>query len=505
MKISVQAVGITDYKGDTIIVNLFEGVTAPGGATGAVDRALGGLVSQLIAAGEVKGKLNSISIIHSHGRLPATRVIVVGLGKQSEFGPDKVRQAAGAAIRAARKAGAKRVATIVHGAGVGGLEPAVAAQAVVEGTLLGLYRFKKYVTKPPENGDVEELTIAETDDDKIPVFRTAVQRGTILAEATNVARDLINEPANVTNPAYLATQAETVARQNGLELSVLDHEQMRDMGMNAILAVGQGSYQRPRLIVLRYWGRGKEDKNPPLAIIGKAVTFDSGGISIKPSENMEQMKGDMAGGAAVIAAMSAIAQLKPKINVVGLVPAVENMPGGGASRPGDIIKTFSGKTFEVISTDAEGRMILADALSYARKLGCSPLIDVATLTGAIMIALGMEYTGAFSNDQNTLDKVLAAGREAGEKIWPMPTDPEYKELLESDVADMKNTGGRYGGAITGALFIGAFAEDTPWVHLDIAGTSKMADGRERPYQPKFGSGVMTRTLAILAEHLAKGA
>jgi leucyl aminopeptidase len=306
----------------------------------------------------------------------------------------------------------------------------------------------------------------------------------------------------VLTPSFLASEAQATARESALEVTIFERQQMEEMGMGSILAVAQGSQQPPKLIVLRYWGAGKDDKRPPLALLGKAVTFDSGGISIKPGDNMGAMRGDMAGGAAVLGAMRAIARLKPKINVTAIIPAVENMPSGTSARPGDIIKTMSGKTYEIISTDAEGRMILADALTYARQLGCSPLIDVATLTGAIGIALGSVYTGAFSNDQATLDKLLAAATISGEKVWPMPTDDDYKSQLKSDVADMKNTGGRAAGAITGALFIGAFAEDTPWVHLDIAATSSPSDAGERPYNPKFGSGVMVRTLATLAEQMA---
>ncbi len=502
MNVSVQAGDITAFAADTVIVNLFEGVTTPGGATGAVDKALGGIISQLISAGEIKGKLNATSVVHTYGRLPARRVIVVGLGKSAEFTLDRVRQAAGVSIKLARKLGGKHVATIVHGAGMGGLDAGQAAQAVVEGSLLALYRFKKYVTKPGDNTDVDTLTLVEHDRDKLSLLETGVQRGVIYAESTNMARDLINEPGNVANPTFLADYASGMARELGLEVSILSREQMQELGMGSILAVAQGSLQPPKLIVLRYWGAGKDDTRPPLALIGKAVTFDSGGISIKPSDGMGNMKGDMAGGAAVLGAMRAIALLKPRVNVTALVPAVENMPSGAAARPGDIVKTMSGKTYEIVSTDAEGRMILADALTYARTLGCSPLIDVATLTGACVIALGHVYTGAFSNHQPTLDKLLAVSRESGEKIWPMPTDDEYKEQLESDVADMKNTGGRPAGAITGALFIGAFAEDTPWIHLDIAGSSQPGGGKELPYQPKFGAGVMARTLALLAERMA---
>lgn len=502
MNITIEGGTVTEFVGDTIIVPLPEGVTEPEGATGAVDAALGGLLTQLITAGEVKGKLNNVSIIHTQGKLPALRVIVVGLGKPGEVTVEKIRQAAGTAIKAARRSNGKLVGLAMPSSGVSGLDVASKAQALAEGALLALFRFKKYVTKPLDDSDPQTLTILTGDRVSSPALEAAVARGRILAEGTNMARELISEPGNEIYPETLARRAEAMARASGLEFEALEERQMSELGMGAVLAVGQGSRRAPRFIIMRYWGAGKDNQRPPLALIGKGVTFDSGGISLKPGDKMEEMKGDMSGAAAVIGAMRIIAQLKPKINVVALVPAVENMPGGNAARPGDIIRTCSGKTFEIISTDAEGRLILADAVAYARKLGCSPLIDVATLTGAVMVALGFEYTGAFANDQPALDAVLAAAKTAGEKVWPMPTDDEYKDQLQSDVADLKNSGGRYGGAITGALFIGAFAEDTPWVHLDIAGTSKISDGKDRPYQPKFGSGAMTRTLALLAEHMA---
>jgi len=499
MKISLSTGRITEFPADAIVVNLFEGVTAPGGATGAVDHALGGLITRLITAGEIKGRLNQTTVIHTQGRLAAERVIVVGLGKAADFTLDRVRQAAASAAKAARAVGCRRIGTIVHGAGIGGMDPGQAAQAVVEGTILGLYRFTKYQTSREDTHEVDETTIVEMDPGKIPALQAGIRRGTILADATNLARDLINEPANVMTPSAVAEGAAAIAQAHGLECTILERADLEAKGMRAMLAVAQGSAQPPKLVVLRYWGAGRDDPRPPLALIGKGVTFDTGGISLKPSEKMEEMKGDMAGGAAIIGAMQAIAQLAPPINVIGIVPAVENMPSGTATRPGDIITAMGGKTIEVINTDAEGRMILADAVSYARSLGASPIIDVATLTGAIQVALGFEYTGAFTNHQPTLDRLMAAAKETGEKIWPMPTDDEYKELLKSDVADLKNSGGRYAGAITGALFVGAFAEDTPWVHLDIAGSSKLSDSRERPYQPKFGSGAMVRTLAVFAE------
>jgi leucyl aminopeptidase len=501
VEIKVIAGDVTQVPADAVIVNLFEGVETPGGATGAVDKALGGAIAKLIAAGEVKGKLNAVAVVHTFGKIAAERVAIVGLGKQADFTLDRARQSAGSAAKALRKLGCKNIATVLHGAGIGGIEPAKAAQAVTEGTILGLYTFKKYQSKK-EDGEIAGLTIVEHEAGKVPAIEQGVAVGRILAEATNFARDLANEPANQMTPTIMAQKAKEIAEAYGLEYEALGREKMKELGMGALLGVAQGSQEPPQLIVLRYWGAGKDSPQPGLGLIGKGITFDSGGLSIKPAEGMGDMKGDMSGGAAVLGAMRAIAQLKPKINVTGLVPATENLPSGSAYKPGDILKAMDGKTIEVISTDAEGRLILADALAYARKLGLSPLVDVATLTGACVVALGTVRTGAFTNNAELLAKVIAAGDEAGEKIWQLPTDEEYKELFKSEVADLKNSGGRWAGAITGAMFVGAFAEDTPWVHLDIAGTSRLMEGKESAYAPRWGSGVMVRTLANLALRLA---
>jgi leucyl aminopeptidase len=318
-----------------------------------------------------------------------------------------------------------------------------------------------------------------------------------MAEATNAARDLVNEPGNTLTPTELGRRAQAMARRAGIRCQLMGPQQLRRLGARALLGVARGSQQPPRLILLEY--RGGRRGGPHLGLVGKGITFDSGGISIKPAENMEAMKGDMAGAAAVLAATAAIAQLDLPIHVTAVVPATENLPSGSALKPGDILRAMSGKTVEIINTDAEGRLVLADGLHYARSRKVSHLVDVATLTGACVVALGALNTGAFATNQALLDKVLAAGRAAGEKVWPMPMDVEYDELIKSDVAEIKNTGGRRGGAITGAKFLQHFVGDTPWVHLDIAGTSE-AD-KEKGYQPKGGTGVMVRTLVNLAVEL----
>jgi leucyl aminopeptidase len=312
-----------------------------------------------------------------------------------------------------------------------------------------------------------------------------------VGEAQNFARDLINEPGNRLSPAVLADRARQMAAEAGLDCEVLDRDRMRQLGMGALLGVAQGSVEPPCLIVVRYRPAAYSG-DAHLALIGKGVTFDTGGISIKPSERMEEMKADMAGGAAVLAAMRALAALKPALPVTAFVPAVENMPGGRAQRPGDIVKSLSGKTIEVLNTDAEGRLILADAITYAKQLGVTHMVDVATLTSAIAVALGSVNVGAFSSCEALLNRVLEAARAAGEKLWPMPLDDEYREQLKSAFADIQNIGTRYGGACTAAIFLKEFAGDTPWVHLDIAGTDWL--GEAKPHQAKGPSGVAVRTL-----------
>jgi len=499
MEVKVVSGDITKLSLGAIIVNLFEGVKSPGGATGAVDRALGGVITQLITDGEIKGKLNEITLIHSLGKIEPARVVVAGLGKEKDLDLRRIRGVAAEACRFLRKAGVKRVGTIAHGAGTGGIDSEKAVQAVAEGTILGLYTFRKHQTKESEQGEIKELLIVEQDESKLPQMERGCAKGIVLAEATNLARDMANEPANYMTPTDMAEVARKVAQDYGLECQVMERDEMEQMGMGALLGVAQGSRQPPKFIILSY--KGDKRSKSALGFIGKGITFDSGGISIKPSEGMEEMKGDMAGGATVIAAMRALGQLRPKINVTGVIPATENLPSGTALKPGDILRAVNGKSIEIVSTDAEGRLILADALSYARKLGLSPVIDVATLTGACRIALGDFCSGAFGNNEELIVKVIKAGEEAGECMWQMPMYEEYKELNKSDVADIKNVGKRWGGAISAAQFLAEFAEDTPWVHLDIAGTSQ--SDKDKAFLVKGATGVGVRTLVNLALTLAK--
>ncbi len=493
MEVKVVSGDITGLPLCAIIVNLFEGVKNPGGATAAVDKALGGLITQLIAEGEIKGKRNEITLIHSMGKIAPERVVVAGLGKEEELTLSVIRGVAAEACRFLRRVGATQVATIAHGAGVGGIDAEKSAQAVTEGAMLGLYTFRKHQTKEAEEGEIEQLLIVERDEAKLAALERGCAGGRIMAEATNLARDMANEPANYMTPTHMAEVAQRVADEWGFECRILEQADMERLGMGALLSVARGSRQPPKLILLNY--KGGDPAKSPLGLVGKGITFDSGGISIKPSEGLGDMKGDMAGGAAVIAAMRAIGELRPKVNVTALVPATENLPDGAALKPGDIVQASNGKTIEVVTTDAEGRLILADALCYARKLGLSPVVDVATLTGACHIALGDFCTGAFGNNQELVDRVIKAGEEAGEYIWQMPMYEEYKEQNKSDIADIKNSAGRWGGAITGAQFLAEFVAETPWVHLDIAGPSHAE--KERTYLVKGATGVAVRTLANL--------
>ena len=492
MEIKVIVGDIAQIEADAIVVNLFEGVEQPGDATAAVDEALDGAISSLIGRGEIKGKFGEVNIVHTFGKLPAGIVAIAGLGKRQDFNVDKIRGVAGEFCRVLRKLNCHKIATILHGAGMGGIEFESSAEAITGGAILGLYSFTKY--KKPEYEDIEEMLIVVREKEKVPILELAIGKGKLVASATNAARDMINEPANYMTPSRMAEVAKELASKYDLEIKVLDREDMEEVGMGALLGVAKGSNQPAKLIILSY--KGDEHSEKALGLLGKGITFDSGGISIKPSEGMWEMKDDMAGAAAVITALWAIAKLKPKINVTAIVPATENLPSGTALKPGDVLKAMNGKTIEVISTDAEGRLILADALSYAQKLGLSPLIDLATLTGACRVALGMLYSGLFGNDRDWIDKVLGAAERTGEKMWHMPMPEEYKEQIKSEIADVKNTGNRYGGAITAALFLAEFVDNTPWVHIDIAGPRLST--KESGYIVKGATGFGVRTLIELA-------
>jgi len=499
VKFEVVAGDIARVQADVVVVNLFEGVTAPGGATGAVDAALDGAISKLIALGDIRGKSGEFTLIHTLGKIPAARVLVAGLGKPADFDVDAVRNLSANAIRFLRRPGIKTVATIAHGAGIAGLDPQACAQAVAEGTILGAYRFLKHKAPEKDALEIEQVQVVEHGSERVPGMAEAARCGAVLAEATNLARDLANEPANHLTPTMLAERALELARANGLESEVLERADMERKGMGALLSVANGSHQPPKLVRLTYRGRGGEGID--LALVGKGITFDTGGISIKPAANMEAMKADMTGAASVIAAMGAIAQLAPKVNVTAIACCTENMPGGGATKPGDVVRAMNGRTIEVINTDAEGRLVLADGLCYARELKAANIVDVATLTGAVSHALGDVCYAIMTNNDGLAGKLESAAASAGERTWRLPMWKDYDEIIKSDVADQMNTTKRGAGTIAGGKFLEPFVGDTPWVHLDIAGVDVMPS--ERGWVAKGASGYSVRTLINLA--LAMGA
>jgi leucyl aminopeptidase len=466
---------------DALVILGFEGAppdTVPGVARD-------GRVQELYVSGEFTGKALESAILHGPSGIKSKRLALAGAGDRSKFTPADLRTAVAAALRALKCKGAKRVALAL-----GDFAGDDFVSAAVEGAILGDFEPDQLKTDPKKNDKrVDSFTV-------VGGSQSAVDQGRILGESQNFSRSLANEPGNLMTPTRLAERAREMSAQYGLECEVLDQDRMRQLGMGALLGVAQGSAEPPALIVIRYRPANSTGTTDHLGLIGKGVTFDTGGISIKPSEGMEKMKYDMAGGAAVLGAMQAIAQLKPAIPVTALVPTVENMPGSRAQRPGDIVTSLSGKTVEVLNTDAEGRMILIDALTYASRLGCTHLVDAATLTGAIVVALGHVRSGAFTNNDGFLGKLLAAADSQGEKMWHMPLDEDYKESLKSAFADLQNIGPRWGGAVTAAMFIREFVGDTPWVHLDIAGTAWLDDAK--PFMAKGPSGVGVRTFVKLA-------
>jgi leucyl aminopeptidase len=493
VKIKVRIGDIGTTKADAILLGIFEDEKKTAGDIANLDKSLNGEIAKLLKQGEIKGKQSEITVIHSLGKIPSDRVTVIGLGKKEDLTEDKIRIITADACRALRKKGAKQIDVTLSGVGVNGITAQTSAQAIAEGALLGLYTFTRHLSKKSEQGEIEQLMITDRNNKNKTAIEHGVNTGTILAEAANLARDMVNEPGNFMTPAIMAAEAKKIAKKYNLTVDVFEREQIQKLGMGAFLGVAQGSAQPPKFIVLKY--QGKNAKTIDIALVGKGLTFDSGGISLKPSADMGDMKSDMAGGASVIAAISAIAQFRPKVNVMAIVAATENMPSGTAVKPADILTAMNGKTIEVENTDAEGRLTLADALGYANKQGAKQIIDIATLTGACVVALGDVTTGAFTNNQALVDKVIAAANSAGDKMWQLPMFDEYKEQNKSDVADLKNTGGRKAGAITAALFVGEFAEKTPWVHLDIAGTALL--DKPKGYYVKGATGVPTRTLVIL--------
>jgi leucyl aminopeptidase len=488
MEIKADSREFHEIECDALVVAVFEGEKPEEGVLAEIDKRSNGVVSSLFETGELSGKSGESAYVHNPGNIKARRLLLLGVGKKEEFTTDSARKMAGTAARALRGKKVRNFAILRRSQ----LPAGDGAQAVTEGALISLFDSDKYHTSDKTENPLQSITLIVTASDAAEVGR-GVERGRIIAEATNFARELINEPANVITPTELARRAEEVAKEYGLEFDALDESRMKELGMGAFLGVAQGSAEPPKMIVLTY--TPKAESKETIAIVGKGITFDTGGISIKPSDGMEKMKYDMAGGATTIGAMRAIAQLKPSVKVIGVVPATENMPGGRAQRPGDVVRAMSGKTIEVINTDAEGRLILADAVTYARKLGATRIIDLATLTGAVSIALGDVYVAILGTDQAWIDQVLAAAKKSGEKFWQLPLDKDYREQIKSEIADIKNVGGRKAGTITAAYFIREFVEDTPWAHLDIASTAW--NESSKPYLAVGPTGIGLRTLVNL--------
>ncbi|HKS29578.1 MAG TPA: leucyl aminopeptidase [Pyrinomonadaceae bacterium] len=484
-----------------LAVAVFKDEKADEGFLKELDDATGGIIRSIIESEELKGKEGETAYLHlgGGGSIKAKRLLLLGVGEQADFKTPQISQFAGTALRSLRAKNIKSVALVPRVEA----DAEKVASAAAEGAAIALFDPDKYRTVDKEERTVDRLVVIIPGADTDALTRGA-ERGRIIGESVNFTRDMANEPGGYMTPTDMAERAREVAGEFGLSIDVLDEARMKQEGMGALLSVSAGSEQEAKLIILKYTPRetasGGEDKEL-LSFVGKGVTFDSGGISIKPGENMELMKYDMTGGATVIGAMRAIAQLKPPIPVLGVVPATENLPSGKATKPGDVVRAMNGKTIEVINTDAEGRLILADAMAYAKKLGATRIVDMATLTGAVSIALGDVNAAILGTDQELIDEVIEAGREVGERFWQLPLDKEYSKQIKSDIADIKNTGGRKAGTITAAAFLKEFAEGISWAHLDIAGTAWGDDAK--PYRSKGPTGIAVRTLLNIVERASR--
>ena len=496
MKITLDMTPFEALETEALVTYLFEDGDASQGRIGELDKLTGGLLAKLIRGGEATGKALETTLVHAPAGLKAARLLLIGAGKREQFNTVTLRKAAGVALRYLKS---RSVHNFVFAVREGGATEEN-AQAITEGAIAADFETDKYKTEKKNNKHIENLAIGGYSDDQKAAGEKGIARGRIIADAQNFARDLVNEPSNKLTPRILAEKALAMAKEAGLEVEILDENKIADLKMGALLSVAQGSVEPPRMIVITYTPANPKPGAPVIGLVGKAVTFDTGGISIKPADGMEKMKYDMAGGATMIGIMRALAALKPNVKVICVVPSTENMPGGRAQKPGDIQTAMSGKTIEVLNTDAEGRLILADGVHYAKLLGATHLVDAATLTGAIVVALANVNVGVFGSDQAWTDKLLASAKAAGEKMWQLPMDDEYREFIKGSFADIQNIGsGKGGGSITGAWFIREFAGDTPWIHLDIAGTAW--NDETKPWLAKGPTGVALRTLVHLVMSL----
>jgi leucyl aminopeptidase len=457
------------------------------------DAAIKEAAQEIIGNGEISGKMLETTLLHHPAKLKAKRLLLIGGGKAKNFTCSELRKLAGVAVRSLKSKNIRSFAFLTPS---GNLKIEDAVSAIIEGAFVGNFDPDTYKTDRKDK-KIDALTIVARGEQA--ALQKAMEQARIVAESQDFTRDLVNEPGNHMTPTMFAERARKMAEEVGLKCEVLDGAKIRELKMGAFWGVSQGSDESPALIVLRYEPAGAPEK-PVLGLVGKAITFDSGGISIKPADGMEKMKYDMAGGAAMLGAMRGIALLQPKVKVIGIICASENMPSGKAQKPGDVQIAMSGKSIEIINTDAEGRLVLADGLTYARQLGCTHLIDAATLTGAVVVALGSVNAGVFANDDKMYERFSEANENAGEKFWRLPLDDEYKENINSNIADIVNSGGRWGGAVNAAMFLKEFAEDTPWLHLDIAGTAWTEESK--PWIAKGPSGIAVRSLIEFAREFS---
>jgi leucyl aminopeptidase len=456
------------------------------------DPAVAAVAADLLASGEVAGKPFETNLLHKPAGLKAKRLLLISGGGAKKFSSYDLRRLAGVAVRMLKSRGIRSFAFVAPPT----VAPEEAVRAIVEGVHVGNFD-PDYYRSDRKDQKIDAITVV-TSGNKAALEKAAGE-AQVIGESQNFTRDLVNEPSNRMTPTILGERAKKMSDEVGLKCEVYGADKIKELKMGAFWSVSQGSDEPPALIVMRYEPAGAPEK-PVLGLVGKGITFDTGGISIKPADGMEKMKYDMAGGATMIGAMRAIALLKPKVRVIGIVCASENMPSGKAQKPGDVQIAMSGKSIEIINTDAEGRLVLADGLFYARQLGCTHLVDAATLTGAVVVALGYSNAGIFANDDDMYERFHSANAKAGEKMWRLPLDDEYKEQIRSSIADIVNSGGRWGGAITAAMFLKEFAEDTPWIHLDIAGTAWMED--QKPWIAKGPSGIALRSLVEFVKGFA---
>ena len=494
MEVAVSNGSYKDLDVQALAVAVFKDESVDEGFLKQLDDSTNGLVRAVLSSEEMKGKEAETAFLHvmnSNG-VKAKRLLLIGVGERDQYDAAEASRFGGTAARFLRGKNVKTIGIIPRA----GLDAEATASSVAQGVIMGMFEPDKYRTVEKEKRELDRVVISVEEADEKALKRGA-HRGQIIGSSVNFTRDLANEPGGHLTPTDMANRAREIAKEFGLSIDVLDRARMEKEGMGSLLSVARGSDEPPQLIILRY-APGKPKKTDTLlTFIGKGITFDSGGISLKPGENMELMKYDMTGGATVLGVMRAVGQIKPSFPVLGVVPCAENMPSGKATKPGDVVRAMTGKTIEVINTDAEGRLILADAIAYAKKLGATRIVDMATLTGAVSIALGDVNTAVLGTDQELIDEIISAGKEVGEKFWQLPLDKEYTKQIKSDIADIKNVGGRKAGTITAAAFLKEFADGVSWAHLDIAGT---AWGDEaKPFRSKGPTGVAVRTLLRMVE------